>query len=81
MPRLSADPASEPPMPVSPTTTPGAKRTRPARAWPTIPTSAALPTTSSDVVVAAAGSWPATYTRAGTATMEPRHRARRARGR
>ena len=57
--RLSADPASDPPIPVRPNTVPTPGRTRPARQWVTMPTAAAEPTRRRLVAVAALGSWPA----------------------
>ena len=56
---FSWEPRREPPMPTAPNTRPLRTRTRPARQWATMPTSAVSPTTRSDVVVAALAPWPA----------------------
>src|ERR1035441_1325564 len=58
-------------MPRTPNVAPALSRTRPARACTTAPTTAAVPTTTSEAVVAWCGLWPSRYTRAGTVRMDP----------
>src|SRR6266540_3643799 len=69
--RLSALPPIAPAPPARPKASAVLIRTFPIRAWSAAPTSAAAPTTSSDSVVAAWMGWPRTYTRTGTARIEP----------
>src|ERR1039457_5963268 len=52
-------------MPRTPNVAPALSRTRPARACTPAPTTAAVPTTTSEAVVAWCGLWPSRYTRAG----------------
>ena len=56
---LSAEPAKDPPMPVSPNTTPVPTRTRPARQCDAMPTNDAIPTRRRLVVVALRAGCPA----------------------
>ena len=58
-------------MPTNPNTIPERTFTRPARQCPTSPNPEAPATMSNEVVVAAAGVWPAAYTRTGTARIDP----------
>src|ERR1022692_2198268 len=63
-------------MPRTPNVAPALSRTRPARACTTAPTTAAVPTTTSEAVVAWCGLWPSRYTRAGTGRRGTPHRPR-----
>jgi hypothetical protein len=69
--RFSAVPPTAPIAPAAPNASAVLICTRPIRAWSTAPTRAALPTTSSDSVVASLTGWSSTYTSTGTARTEP----------
>jgi hypothetical protein len=56
---FQAEPRSDPPTPARPNTVPAPSRTRPARQCGMMPISAVMVTSTSDVVVALFGSWPA----------------------
>jgi hypothetical protein len=58
-------------MPARPKTVPAAKRTCRARQCGIRPIIAVMATRTSEVVVACLGDWPAAYTRAGTARIDP----------